>query len=120
MVDCSVCLFFKSFLIKNFSLITQRNEESHVSPRLGGHSTHTLEVNDLYISSSGMSARIFSVSGDHSACIYSLATQQILLKITTDHPLSACCMDGAERRLFLASTDGQIKTIDLMQTEVLI
>jgi len=67
-----------------------------------------------------MSARIFSVSADYSACLYSLATNQILLKITCDHPLSACCMDGAERRLFLASINGQIRTIDLMQSEVLL
>ncbi|CAK5084441.1 unnamed protein product [Meloidogyne enterolobii] len=101
------------------SLITQRNEGSRISSsQLGGHSSHTLEVSDLYITSSGMSARIFSVSADYSACLYSLATNQILLKITCDHPLSACCMDGAERRLFLASFDGQIRTIDLMQSEL--
>uniref|UniRef100_A0A915NR96 WD_REPEATS_REGION domain-containing protein n=1 Tax=Meloidogyne floridensis TaxID=298350 RepID=A0A915NR96_9BILA len=100
------------------SLISQRNQSSHICSQLGGHSSHTLEVNDLYITSSGMSARIFSVSADYSACLYSLATNQILLKITCDHPLSACCMDGAERRLFLASINGQIRTIDLMQSEL--
>uniref|UniRef100_A0A1I8C1J3 WD_REPEATS_REGION domain-containing protein n=1 Tax=Meloidogyne hapla TaxID=6305 RepID=A0A1I8C1J3_MELHA len=99
-------------------LITQSNEGSRISPQLAGHSSHTLEVNDLYITSSGMSARIFSVSADHNACLYSLATNQIILKITSDHPLSACCMDGAERRMFLASTDGQIRTIDLMKSEL--
>lgn len=39
---------------------------------------------------------------------------QILLRITADQPLSACCMDPAELRLLLASdTSGTICAVDI-------
>jgi pre-rRNA-processing protein IPI3 len=107
---------FKSVYKSILSLITPREEGGGRDQPIGGHSAHSLPVNELFISS-GLGPRLLSVSEDHTAALFSLATRQILLKITSDRPLTACCMDWAETRLFLGAGNGRICAVDI-QSEV--
>uniref|UniRef100_A0A914I8K5 Uncharacterized protein n=1 Tax=Globodera rostochiensis TaxID=31243 RepID=A0A914I8K5_GLORO len=100
------------------SLIAEREHGlSAAAPSaLAAYSPHSLPVNDLCLSGGAHSAaalRILSVSADHSAALFSLPTQQILLRITADRSLTACCMDPAELRIFLAAESGLIGSVDI-------
>jgi hypothetical protein len=98
-----------------FSLISNQEFAQQIKP-IGGHNFHSLPVNDLFISN-GTQPRILSVSDDHLAVLFSLTTQQILLKLSTNQPLTSCCMDPAETKIFIGSITGGIRIIDI-QTEV--
>ena len=99
------------------SLIASRDELNPVRP-IGSHAAHSLVVNDLCISP-GLNPRILSVSSDHSACLFSLATQKVMLRLTTDQPLTACCMDPAETVVLLGSNTGRILKVYIQTDEVI-
>lgn len=122
------------FIFFIFSLIAESELDGQASePRaFASYSPHTLPVADLHLSSTtaGGALRVLTVSADHHAVLWSMATRQvkkiillilkvfyfcfqILLRITADQPLSACCMDAAELRLFLASESGTIRAVDI-------
>ncbi|KAL3093231.1 hypothetical protein niasHT_022681 [Heterodera trifolii] len=107
----------KVFMTAN--LVTERelglSSSANVSP-FAVYSPHSLPITDLFLSGGAQSVsslRILSVSADHSAALFSLSTQQILLRVTADRPLTACCMDPAELRIFLATDSGSIRSLDI-------
>lgn len=73
---------------------------------------HSLAVTDIYITN-GSNPRVLSVALDHSIVLSMLCADRPLLKISTDHPLTACCMDPAETKIFVGTKSGKICVIDL-------
>ena len=79
------------------------------------YSPHTSAVEDVYITS-GTDPRILTVSADRSLSLHSISTQQTLVKLSADQPLTACCMDPAEARIFIGGRCGKIGILDLFST----
>ncbi|KAI1727722.1 pre-rRNA-processing protein pro-1 [Ditylenchus destructor] len=74
--------------------------------------TSDLPIKDIFITG-GRNPRVLTVSLDHTAILYSISAKQVILKVSVDHPLSSCCIDPAETRLFLGSTIGKLCILDL-------
>jgi len=75
------------------------------------HNAHSLSVQDLHITA-GRNPRILSVSMDHSIALYSACSKKILMKVSTEHPLTACCMNSGETRVFFGTSKGKICAVD--------
>ncbi|VDM61171.1 unnamed protein product [Angiostrongylus costaricensis] len=73
---------------------------------------HTLAISGLSVSN-GTNPRVASCGLDHIAAVYSVSLDEILLKVSTDRPLTACKLDPVESRLFLGSDTGNIARINL-------
>ncbi|CAB3403959.1 unnamed protein product [Caenorhabditis bovis] len=75
---------------------------------------HTLAVTDLQVTY-GANPRVLSCGADHMACMHSMSLDSTILKISSDRPLSSCCIDSAETRVFIGTDLGNIAQINLFQ-----
>ncbi|XGW10334.1 hypothetical protein V3C99_012094 [Haemonchus contortus] len=73
---------------------------------------HSLAVRDLTVSG-GANPRVVTCGLDHIAVVHSASLDEVLLRISSDRPLTACELDPAETRLFLGSDTGNIVQINL-------
>uniref|UniRef100_A0A0K0CWJ8 WD_REPEATS_REGION domain-containing protein n=1 Tax=Angiostrongylus cantonensis TaxID=6313 RepID=A0A0K0CWJ8_ANGCA len=101
--------------------IISSNRGSTVEP-IRKWRAHTLAISGLSVSN-GTNPRVVSCGLDHISAVYSVSLDEILLKVSTDRPLTACKLDPAESRLFLGSDTGsiaQINLYDLVSRDLLI
>lgn len=76
--------------------------------------SHTLSISDLKITN-GSNPRVLSAGADHIACLHSISMDSVILKASSDRPLTACAIDPAETRIFIGTEVGNIAQINLFQ-----
>ena len=70
--------------------------------------SHTLPVKDLHFGKIGPSGRLYSVSLDKSCRIYNVHTQETLLNLIFDVPLTVISTDIMENNIFVGSSNGKV------------